>query len=86
MLPLVASRSFGMSDYDESHYRTGKTASGALLTVPSPGLDWFTPKTTPRPGSYLGPVDPSRKNATVPLLLQPLKLRSLEFKNRIFLS
>lgn len=75
-----------MSDYDEARYRTGRTDSGALLTVPSAGVGFFTPQTTPRPGTYLGPADPARKNAKVPMLLQPLKLRSLEFKNRIFLS
>lgn len=74
-----------MSDYDENRYRSSTTANGALLTVSAPGAGEFCPLTTPRPGSFLSPIKPS-SSFKVPKLLLPLKLRSLEFKNRVFLS
>lgn len=48
-------------------------------------VGFWTPLTLPAPGTYIGSADPFKK-VQVPKLLTPLKIRSLEFKNRVFLS
>lgn len=66
--------------------QTTKTKSGSLLTK-SADCGFFTPLTVPRPGTCLGSANTARaKYWETPMLLKPLKLKSLEFKNRLFLS
>lgn len=63
-----------------------RTSSGSILTK-SADCGFFTPLTVPRPGTCLGIADGVKsRNWEAPILLKPLKLKSLEFKNRLFLS
>jgi len=68
---------------------TSTTPSGAFLTPSAPGAGEFCPLTTPPPGTFLRPtqVEPGKESDyAVPKLLIPLELRSVKFKNRVFLS
>jgi hypothetical protein len=71
--------------YEESKYQAGRTPNGYPTTVAVPGLPYFTPLTLPKPGTYLEPTK-EKPNAQRPKFLEPLKIRGVEFKNRIFLS
>ncbi|KZO90306.1 FMN-linked oxidoreductase [Calocera viscosa TUFC12733] len=52
---------------------------------PVPGANQYYPSNTPLIGAAFPPsVYP--RNATLPVLFQPLKIRSVEFKNRIWVS
>lgn len=63
-----------------------KTKSGSILTK-SADCGFFTPLTVPRPGTCLGRADGVKnRHWEAPMLLKPLKMKSLEFKNRMFLS
>jgi hypothetical protein len=63
-----------------------KTKSGSILTK-SADCGFFTPLTVPRPGTCIGKADDAKfRTWEAPILLKPLKLKSLEFKNRLFLS
>lgn len=50
---------------------------------PAPGVPFFTPHQTPVAGSAVNP-QPSGK--PIPTLFQPIKIRGLEFHNRIFVE
>ncbi|KAF9447222.1 FMN-linked oxidoreductase [Macrolepiota fuliginosa MF-IS2] len=50
---------------------------------PAPGVPFFSPHQVPAAGSA---VVPQSSGEPVPTLFQPLKIRGLEFQNRIFLS
>ncbi|KXN87319.1 Putative NADPH dehydrogenase C23G7.10c [Leucoagaricus sp. SymC.cos] len=50
---------------------------------PAPGISYFTPLQDPVAGTALNP-QPSGK--PIPKLFQPLKIRGVEFQNRIFVS
>ncbi|KAG5732248.1 putative NADPH dehydrogenase C23G7.10c [Termitomyces sp. T112] len=51
--------------------------------VPAKGVPYFTPAQDPPSGTAL---DPQPSGKSIPKLFQPLKIRELEFHNRIFLS
>jgi len=49
----------------------------------APGISYFTPAQVPASGTALGIEDEAKQ---IPILFQPLKIRGLEFQNRIFVS
>jgi hypothetical protein len=53
----------------------------SLLNTPAKGVSYFTPEQVP-PAGTAEPVD----NKEVPTLFQPLKIRGLEFQNRVWVS
>ncbi|KII89987.1 hypothetical protein PLICRDRAFT_91117 [Plicaturopsis crispa FD-325 SS-3] len=57
--------------------------SNNVFNAPAPGLSYFTPAQTPPAGTAL---DPQPDGKPIPKLLQPLRIRGVEFHNRIFLS
>ncbi|KDQ58341.1 hypothetical protein JAAARDRAFT_128661 [Jaapia argillacea MUCL 33604] len=54
-----------------------------LFNKLAPGIPYFTPAQVPASGTA---VDPQPDGKTIPKLFQPLKIRGVEFQNRIFLS
>ncbi|OCH89918.1 FMN-linked oxidoreductase [Obba rivulosa] len=54
-----------------------------IFNAPAPGVDFFTPAQIPAAGTA---VDPQPSGKPIPKLFQPLRIRGLEFHNRIFLS
>ncbi|KIM46736.1 hypothetical protein M413DRAFT_16424 [Hebeloma cylindrosporum] len=53
------------------------------LTTPAPGIPYFTPQQKPPSGTA---VVPQPDGKPIPKLFQPLKIRGVEFQNRIFLA
>ncbi|KIM91352.1 hypothetical protein PILCRDRAFT_810624 [Piloderma croceum F 1598] len=54
--------------------------------VPNPaafGISYYTPAQVPAAGTA---INPQPRGDSIPLLFQPLKIRGVEFQNRIFLS
>ncbi|GBE88889.1 NADPH dehydrogenase afvA [Sparassis crispa] len=58
-------------------------ASPALYNSPAPGVSYYTPAQYPAAGTA---PDPQPDGKPIPKLFQPLKIRGVEFQNRIFLS
>ncbi len=56
---------------------------GDLQNKASPAVTYFTPLQSPAPGTFLEMTDPSKSR---PLLFTPLKIRDVEFQNRIWVS
>lgn len=54
-----------------------------LLNKASPAVDYFTPIQLPAAGTFLGMIDSTKSQ---PLLFTPLKIRDVEFQNRIWVS
>ncbi|KDQ58338.1 hypothetical protein JAAARDRAFT_34138 [Jaapia argillacea MUCL 33604] len=54
-----------------------------LFNAPAPGIPYFTPAQVPASGTALNPQPDGKP---IPKLFQPIKIRGLEFHNRIFLS
>ena len=76
-----------MPAFDAKEYSKEQTETGSLLTKAVPNIGFFCPLTIPRCGTYLGPAEAADNVPHVqPKLLTPFKLRSLDFKNRVFLS
>jgi len=58
----------------------------SLPNVPNPaafGISYYTPAQVPAAGAA---INPQPKGNSIPLLFQPLKIRGVEFHNRIFVS
>ncbi|KAJ3504790.1 hypothetical protein NLJ89_g7754 [Agrocybe chaxingu] len=53
------------------------------VNLPAPDISYFTPRQSPPAGTA---VTPQKNAKPIPKLFQPLKIRSVEFQNRIFLS
>jgi hypothetical protein len=53
------------------------------INVAAKGISYFTPAQVPPAGTALDPQPHGRK---IPKLFQPLKIRGMEFQNRIFVS
>lgn len=53
------------------------------VNAPAPGAPYFTPFQNPPAGTA---VVPQRSGKEIPKLFQPLKIRGVEFQNRIFVS
>ncbi|KAF9494617.1 FMN-linked oxidoreductase [Pleurotus eryngii] len=53
------------------------------VNAPAANVSYFTPAQYPVAGSA---VDPQPSGAAIPTLFEPLKIRGVEFQNRIFLS
>ncbi|KAJ3509091.1 hypothetical protein NLJ89_g5400 [Agrocybe chaxingu] len=53
------------------------------VNLPAPGISYFTPRQSPPAGTA---VTPQKSGKPIPKLFQPLKIRDVEFQNRIFLS
>jgi hypothetical protein len=51
------------------------------LNVPAKDTPYFTPAQVPAPGKA---IDPQPSGRAIPKLFQPLKIRGVEFQNRIF--
>jgi hypothetical protein len=51
------------------------------VITPAPGISYFTPEQNPPSGTAVNPQ--SDKNP-IPKLFQPLKIRGVQFQNRIF--
>lgn len=60
-----------------------KSGPKTLLNQGSPAVNYFTPLQSPAAGTFLGMMDPSKKQ---PLLFTPLKIRDTEFQNRLWVS
>ncbi|KII89986.1 hypothetical protein PLICRDRAFT_29157 [Plicaturopsis crispa FD-325 SS-3] len=54
-----------------------------IANTPATGVSYFTPAQTPPAGTA---VDPQPGGKPIPKLFQPLRIRGVEFQNRIFLS
>lgn len=54
-----------------------------IPNTPAEGFPYFTPAQIPAAGTA---VDPQPEGKPIPLLFQPLKIRGVEFHNRIFVS
>ncbi|OSX61301.1 hypothetical protein POSPLADRAFT_1074896 [Postia placenta MAD-698-R-SB12] len=54
-----------------------------VVNAPAPGIGYFTPAQNPPAGTAL---DPQPDGKPIPKLFQPLKIRGVEFQNRIWLS
>lgn len=52
-----------------------------LYNAPAPNVPFFTPAQYPASGSA---VDPQPNGKPIPKLFQPLKIRGVEFQNRIW--
>ncbi|KAL5529466.1 hypothetical protein ACEPAG_5451 [Sanghuangporus baumii] len=55
----------------------------SLVNAPAPGIAYFTPAQVPPSGTA---VSPQPDDKPIPKIFQPLKIRGVEFHNRIFLS
>ncbi|KAI0353896.1 FMN-linked oxidoreductase [Trametes cingulata] len=53
-----------------------------LLTAPAPNVPFFTPAQNPPAGT----AAPSKDGKPIPTLFKPLKIRGVEFQNRLFLA
>lgn len=54
-----------------------------VVNVPAPGIPYFQPAQNPPAGTAL---DPQPDGKPIPKVFQPLKIRGVEFQNRIWLS
>lgn len=54
-----------------------------VVNAPAPGIEYFTPAQNPPAGTAL---DPQPDGKPIPKLFQPLKIRGVEFQNRIWVS
>ncbi|KAI0917222.1 hypothetical protein AcV7_009726 [Taiwanofungus camphoratus] len=54
-----------------------------ILNPPAPSVTYYTPSQYPASGTA---VDPQPSGKPIPTLFKPLKIRSLEFHNRLWLS
>lgn len=70
---------------EHSHHALPKTVEGEdhLANKAAPGVSYYTPLQDPPAGTAIGMKDGSDK---IPKLFTPLKLRGVEFQNRIGLS
>ena len=53
------------------------------INSPAPGISYFTPEQNPPAGSA---VNPQFDGKPIPKLFQPLKIRGVQFQNRIFVE
>ncbi|KAJ3556811.1 hypothetical protein NM688_g1811 [Phlebia brevispora] len=53
------------------------------VNTPAPNVPYFTPAQVPPAGTA---VDPQPDGKPIPKLFQPLKIRGVEFQNRIWVS
>ncbi|TFY50401.1 hypothetical protein EVG20_g11540, partial [Dentipellis fragilis] len=58
-------------------------ATPLIINEGVPGLPYFAPKQSPPSGTAL---DPQPDGKSIPQLFQPLRIRGVEFQNRIFLA
>jgi hypothetical protein len=54
-----------------------------IPNVAAEGISYFTPAQKPAAGTA---INPQPKGASIPLLFRPLKIRGVEFQNRIFVG
>jgi hypothetical protein len=54
-----------------------------LFNRASPAAPYFTPLQSPPAGTFVGMIDASKSR---PILFTPLKIRDVEFQNRIWVS
>ena len=85
---LLTQHNQTMTNFDAARYNARQNEKGSLLTKAVQDISFFCPETSPkRVGEYVGPAAAADNVPHVkPKMLEPFKLRSLEFKNRIFLS
>jgi 2,4-dienoyl-CoA reductase-like NADH-dependent reductase (Old Yellow Enzyme family) len=57
--------------------------TATIINEAAPGIPYFTPKQSPPAGTA---TNPQPNGAAIPKLFQPIKIRGLEFQNRIFVS
>jgi hypothetical protein len=55
--------------------------ASSLRNVPAAGIPYFTPAQIPAAGTA---ADPQSSGKPIPKLFQPIKIRGVEFHNRIF--
>ena len=53
------------------------------INSPAPGIPYFTPEQNPPAGSAVVPQSDGRP---IPKLFQPIKIRGVQFHNRIFVE
>ncbi|KAF8470780.1 FMN-linked oxidoreductase [Kalaharituber pfeilii] len=58
-----------------------KEEQPVLINVAAPGISYFTPAQVPAPGTIL-----AEEGKVVPKVFEPIKIRDLEFQNRIIVS
>ena len=51
------------------------------VNTPAPGISYFTPEQNPPSGTA---INPQPDGKPIPKLFQPIKIRGVEFQNRIF--
>ncbi|PCH34993.1 FMN-linked oxidoreductase [Wolfiporia cocos MD-104 SS10] len=59
------------------------SSNSFTFNAPAPNVPFYTPAQNPAAGTA---VDPQPNGKPIPKLFQPLKIRGVEFQNRIFLS
>ncbi|PCH34982.1 FMN-linked oxidoreductase [Wolfiporia cocos MD-104 SS10] len=59
------------------------SSNSFIFNAPAPNVPYYTPAQNPAAGTA---VDPQPNGKPIPKLFQPLKIRGVEFQNRIFLS
>ena len=57
------------------------SAPKIYVNVPAPNVPYFTPAQIPPSGTA---IDPQPEGKPIPKLFQPIKIRGVEFHNRIF--
>ncbi|KAI9717945.1 MAG: hypothetical protein M1828_007037 [Chrysothrix sp. TS-e1954] len=83
-----AHASNGTSSAAHAHHmvpeaRDQNFSSENIINSPAPGISYYTPAQTPASGTASTPQPDGR---AVPKLFRPLRLRGVEFQNRVFLS
>ncbi|KAK3312667.1 hypothetical protein B0H66DRAFT_378727 [Apodospora peruviana] len=79
----------GVAAVDPSHgkgpneEKTPQQSDGELYNEPAEGVPYFTPAQKPPAGTA---VTPQPDNKPIPKLFRPLKIRGVEFQNRVMLS
>ena len=53
------------------------------IISPAPGISYFTPEQNPPSGTA---VNPQSDGKPIPKLFQPIKIRGVQFQNRIFVE
>jgi hypothetical protein len=53
------------------------------FNTPAPGISYFTPEQYPPSGTA---VNPQSDGKPIPKLFQPIKIRGVQFQNRIFVE
>ena len=51
------------------------------INTPAPGISYFSPEQNPPAGTAVNPQSDGRP---IPKLFQPIKIRGVQFQNRIF--